>query len=323
MRIVCFLILSLIFSLSCRGVERNYYNNIKLDNDTTFFDIDTNSDEFAIEVRASVVSNKDCRGEANASWSVIWGYESQINYNFVRIKWGNTDYGDFLDRRYVRLIIGRIENGNEFIYSSRCYESGFNLGVGENSILIQSKDNEISVYAGNDKLKLIETIGVNVPVGKCGVASVGETQIAMVVIETEQDKASALHTIWTIDSINDYLSSSTDPIEGYWKYLDRDNNPEWAKLGGNYTIALVKEDNGYLILYIDGAIVNQGNWQQFMLKGILKKTIFKNHFDLVWYDAMCDAIDYEIYAEISHNAILTLSFPLYKTSVRFSKIPKN
>ncbi len=58
-----------------------------------------------------------------------------------------------------------------------------------------------------------------------------------------------------------------------------------------------------------------------MLKGRLKPTIFVGHYDLEWIDSTFAPIDRDIHATITDGAILTLSFPLLKTTLRFSRMP--
>lgn len=303
------------------AIERNYYDAISVDETTPYFvSVDSLAERFAIEVRASVLTNKEVRGEGDASWSIVWNYKTPDDYNFIKITWGNTDFGDFLDRRYARLSIGEKRMGEELIFSSHSYDKGFNCGTGENSILLQYENEIISLWGGDDELMLIDTMHVTTGIGsKCGILATEPVNVATVVVETEPDKTLSLTTPWTLQSLNDYLSVSTDPVEGLWSYLDRDMEPDWARLGGRYIIALVKDETGYVILYIDGAETNRNRWSSFMIKGRLIKTIFKNHYDLVWYDAMCESIEDEAFADIKDNAILALSFPLYKAVIRFSK----
>ena len=58
-----------------------------------------------------------------------------------------------------------------------------------------------------------------------------------------------------------------------------------------------------------------------MLKGRLRPGIFENHYSLEWIDAEFEPVTEDIHADISQGAILTLSFPLLKTTLRFSKMP--
>ena len=143
--------------------------------------------------------------------------------------------------------------------------------------------------------------------------------IERAVLTIDNDNQVATSTLWTVDALEEYLANSSDPIEGYWKYLDRDMEEKWLKLGGRYTLAVVRADDGYDILYIDGAQVKKSQWQPCMLKGHIVKTIFSGNYDLYWIDATMEPISEDAYATIENGVILTLNFPIYKSQVRFAK----
>jgi len=140
------------------------------------------------------------------------------------------------------------------------------------------------------------------------------------VLTIENDNQVSTATLWTLDALDQHFASSEDPIEGYWKYLDRDMEEKWLRLGGRYTLAVVRADDGYDILYINGAQVKKSQWQPCMLKGHITKTIFSGNYDMTWIDATMEAIDEDAYATIENGVILTLNFPVYKSQVRFAKV---
>ena len=94
-------------------------------------------------------------------------------------------------------------------------------------------------------------------------------------------------------------------------------------MGGRYTLAVVRADDGYDLLYINGAQVKKSQWQPCMKKGHLTKTIFSGNYDLIWIDATLEPISEDAYATIENGVILTLNFPIYKSQVRFVKLMKN
>ena len=95
---------------------------------------------------------------------------------------------------------------------------------------------------------------------------------------------------------------------------------DWLRLGGRYTLAVVRADDGYDLIYIDGAQVKKTMWQTGMLKGHMTKTIFSGNYDLTWIDATMEPIEKDAQASIENGVILTLSFPVYKSQVRFAKV---
>lgn len=130
-------------------------------------------------------------------------------------------------------------------------------------------------------------------------------------------------TDWTEENLREHIKSSRNPVEGVYEYLDRNNDPHYARLGGRYLIAVVSDgSSGYDIIYIDGARTNESSWTTGMLKGHLEPVkMLVDQFYLVWYDALGEIMTEDIDASIEQNAILTFRFPLYKTVIRFLKRP--
>jgi hypothetical protein len=108
-------------------------------------------------------------------------------------------------------------------------------------------------------------------------------------------------------------------------HLDRENNPDKARIGGSYTLSTVWNPghNCYDIIYLSGAEVNAKEWKPGMIKGYLQPTIFQDHFNLIWYDALCKPIEHDCNATISQSAILELNFPLMETGIRLSRVPSS
>ncbi len=156
-------------------------------------------------------------------------------------------------------------------------------------------------------------------------------------VSTQADPAKLHMTRWTVDALAERFAASTDPLEGFWSFLDRDNDPAWAIPGGFYELAIVKtgaapqsdtteetSDNipVYEIIYISGATVEGASWLLGMRKGSLSPTIFADHYKLSWIDARFQTDYPECTADLSaSNTILTLRFPLHRSQLRFSRRP--
>ena len=95
---------------------------------------------------------------------------------------------------------------------------------------------------------------------------------------------------------------------------------KWLRLGGRYTLAVVRADDGYDIIYIDGAQVKKSQWQPCMKKGHMTKTIFSGNYDLTWIDATMEPISEDAFATVENGVILTFNFPIFKSQVRFAKV---
>ena len=121
--------------------------------------------------------------------------------------------------------------------------------------------------------------------------------------------------------IPDHHAAENIIIIGYVKnILDRDMEDTWLKLGGRYTIALVETDNGYDVIYVDGAQVKKSQWITGMKKAEMNKTIFTDNFNGKWFDSTLEAIDQDVYVTFESGVILSFKFPVYKSQVRFSKV---
>lgn len=340
LQFLCLLMVSLIGVSSLaqsHWTKRNYYQvPIELIDETLGVDvpagdcfannyrrIDGNGvASFSIEGRATVKRRRKQTG-LNSSY---WGFTVKDGNDSVKVTLRQVvdDYGDFFDKRYTRVTTEL--NGN--ILCSRDLADEFSTESGRyNSLGITYNydTSTLSVFGG---ARTCETI-LDFDLPKLHVANphvyvwaVGEINLSSLSAETTYNPSYFLSSDWTMDGLNEHFAHSSDPIEGYWEYLDRKNDPKYARLGGRYVLAIVKDLNNsddYNILYIDGAETLSSQWTPFMIKGSLKGTAFQQHYDLTWFDSTFQLIDKDIHASITDNAILTLNFPLLKTELRFSK----
>ncbi|MCC8113733.1 MAG: hypothetical protein LIP03_06990 [Bacteroidales bacterium] len=128
----------------------------------------------------------------------------------------------------------------------------------------------------------------------------------------------------TMESIDQYLLTTTDPLEGKWCYIDRDVDQNRASIGGKYTLAIVKspDGQGYDIVYLSGADKEPEKWPELRIKGRLAPTIFANNYDMVWIEAGGRALTDDNNAVLSADgALLTLKFPIYKSQLRLRRMP--
>ena len=182
----------------------------------------------------------------------------------------------------------------------------------------------MKVSMGKQDLQPVLEADVKRPTGAVQVGYLvgpgASVSIERAVLTIDNERQVANSTLWTVEALDEYFAESADPAEGYWKYLDRDMQDDWLRLGGRYTLAVVRADDGYDLIYIDGAQVKKTMWQTGMLKGHMTKTIFSGNYDLTWIDATMEPIEKDAQANIENGVILTLSFPVYKSQVRFAKV---
>lgn len=233
---------------------------------------------------------------------------------------------EVMDSRSIEFRIERhTPSGDSLILKNRL-RNGFGLGRAANTlgIEIDLKNGETVVYGGDGEpveIARITTLPPKYPT--MGIQAEGEAEISLLVTEWMTDPSEKLKTSWTIETLREYLGRAKAP-EGFYHYLDRLNDPRYCRMGGTYSLALVRNlDGGFDIIYVGGAQTGAEKWETGMLKGRLEPTIFENHYDLIWFDAMMESLSAECSAEIEQNAILSLSFPLLKSSVRYSLRPQD
>lgn len=274
--------------------------------------------ETVIEVRAAIDGIGERRGLAPCYWGVR--FISGCDTLSLSLRHGNSDFGDIFDRRQSILTLSRGDDVME-----RMDVDGFDTSSGTYNTLqvrLDPEEHRLSVSGGGRGVKSIFESEMPFSPKKIELWSRGELTVSSLVMERARQPQSVLATIWTAESLNARFRESSDPNEGFWRYLDRENDPQYARPGGRYLLAVVKNDNGedYDIIYVDGAETFSSRWKTMMLKGRLRSTIFENHFDLEWIDATFEPIRRDIHASITGGSILTLSFPLLKTTLRFSKV---
>ena len=279
------------------------------------------ADSYVVDVRAAMNGIGERVGMAPNYWgiSVIFPNDTLG----LTLRHGNTAFGDILDHRQSILTINR--GGNEIWSDDVSAFDGFSGGYNTLQLLIDTARGQLEVRGGGKKMTDVFASDMSFATAPQSVSlwSKGPLTVASFSVETAVSPAVGLATGWTADSLRNRLRSSSDPIEGFWQYLDRENNPQYARLGGRYLLAVVKNatDDAYDIIYVGGAETYASEWTPMMLKGRLKPTIFLDHYDLEWVDSTFERMNRDIHAQLTDGAILSLSFPLLKTTVRFSKMP--
>ncbi len=257
-------------------------------------------------------------------WGVVFNKDDSGTYCAVVLSCDNsTPFEDILDQRTMYVSVIKNDHGRIAQLASTTLTSGVSLEDELNTVSIDVGEQAVHISMGKDELVRVLEVPVTRPVGTVRVGYLvgagSRVSIERAVLTIENDKQVTVASRWTLDELDQYLSSSTDPIEGYWKYLDRDMEEKWLRLGGRYTLAVVRADDGYDLLYIDGAQVKKSQWHPCMVKGHITKTQFSGNYDLRWIDATMEPIGEDAYATVENGVILTLNFPIYKSQVRFAK----
>lgn len=269
----------------------------------------------AIEARAAFKKN-DLR---NKWWGIAWNRTSADCYHYASIRCESSGYDDILDSRFMTVTIGK-RNGNiDTTLSSTHLTRDIDLYNGFNSIAIEWESDTATILVGSNELIPVAKIPMPCPSDTASIIGEGEINVGLMVSEYTPLHIPLDTPQMTIDRLDSIFASSSDPLEGYWTYLDRATDDRRARLGGTYRIAIVRDGYDYNIFYISGATVNPDAWQSGMLKARLTATAFVNQFDATWYDSLLAPLDREVHARFDNSSLLTIEFPLLGSQLRFSK----
>ncbi len=204
-------------------------------------------------------------------------------------------YNENFDSRTMTVELSRVTSGKKEVVEQVTLDKGVDLDMGYNYLGVQVENNTLKVIVGKNKLN--EIFSHTIP----------NSQI-------EENYGIPSRKVGLLVGPGAMMSVER------WVYLDRDMEDKWLKLGGRYTIALVETQQGYDVIYVDGAQVKKSQWHLGMKKGEMFKTIFTDNFTGKWNDATQEAINEDVYVTFESGVILTFKFPVYKSQIRFSKV---
>ncbi|MDE7407002.1 MAG: hypothetical protein K2M76_01160, partial [Muribaculaceae bacterium] len=193
-------------------------------------------------------------------------------------------------------------------------------GVDEDvSVVVEIGDAETECYAGSRGVKYLCTTEAR-SLDRCCLIASDRVKVKAIILEKYGGNDPVM--VSPVDVSRDSLQRR-DPIIGEWYYLDRSNEPDKARLGGEYRLRIQPSADAvpghYDMLYIDGARVNASKWKPDMLKGTLASTQFQDRYLLRWYDAEGNMMERDLRAEYDSAAkVLTLYFPIQKAMLRFA-----
>lgn len=263
---------------------------------------------------------------ANTSWGIMFNSNDSSQW-VVALSCSNAGFrDDIADKRAMTAALIYTRDGISSVVKDTVITSGVNLYTGFNVVSVEVKGNHAFVKIGDKKLHEIFSITDDRLYHEGTITSglyIGSGALVKVERSVVQHNSSAnvnLHTDWTKAKLDAHFAHTTDDIEGYWTYLDRDMEDKWLRIGGRYTIALVKSKVGYHVIYVEGAKVKKSAWHTGMLKGTLTPTIFTGNYSGTWIDATLKPITDDVYVTVENGAILCFKFPVYKSQLRFSKV---
>lgn len=258
-------------------------------------------------------------------WGLVFNGDEEGNYCAVVLNCDNhAPFDDITYQRTMTVTLIQVQASGMRELASATVTKGVSLEDDLNTLCVDVNERLVRVSIGKEELQQVIEAPVVRPTGPVQVGYIvgpgSRVAIERAVLTIDNESQVATRTSWTLEALDDYLAGSTDPIEGYWRYLDRDMEEKWLRLGGRYTLAVVRADDGYDLIYIDGAQVKKSLWQPGMLKGHLARTAFSGNYDLTWIDATMEPINEDAHASIENGIILTLSFPVYKSQMRLARV---
>lgn len=141
-------------------------------------------------------------------------------------------------------------------------------------------------------------------------------------IKIKTNKSAKLKRIVTevcpwLPPVVDYSSMSN--LE-YWQFFDETLDLNYALLGGIYTLAMYREGDNIILLYISGAEINSTIWTSGMVKGIAYPTVDNSVYSLKWIDAEFYTDSYRPFISFNSTDMFTITFPYDMATMRFVKI---
>ena len=263
----------------------------------------------------------DTRNRAS-SWGLAYNVVDSI-YDFVIVDNGENRFDTDITAP-VSVIFGRHDGSGTNVVRRERVGGPIDGSDSRWSMILRCGDDSSVVVVGQKFPTVSSPIDLDRTCGVFGMLADGKVKILRHTIESTV--ASEVHRcrFESLDSLRAYIARSTDPYERFWSYLDRDTDQRIFTVGGNYTLATVRDvHGGYDIVYISGARVKSKNWQPLMIKGCLISTPFIGHFDLICLHATGHPAPGETNATIeTDSSILRLTFPSHNSQVRFAASPR-
>lgn len=301
------------------------YLTIKNSNNHPYILTDTTRLPLDYCYMAKIANTANRPGMKSSCWGIAFDIMPNGDMFTVELVSDNDTHNDIGTQRFLTLSLNRIDRYGTTNLKTVQITKGANLYTETNVISVSTTGNEIQVGIGRKDIKTVlkyETARTNNSF-KAGiiVGAGANVQVARTMTNYKNSAVPPEITKWTKEKLDEHFTKSIDPAEGYWQYLDRDMEDNIMRLGGEYTIAIVKNKNGqYDVIYVSGAKVNSSAWKPYMTKGSMTPTIFSNTFKGKWIDSTYEPITEDVQVDIENSVILSFKFPVFKSCLRFSKV---
>ena len=312
-------------------------NGLNITNKTHLPTFDTISSriglcDFSFETRLSSINNKpnkrykysDADGSTkhvkHPSWGIV-AFDSLGNKLELRISTSQTSDWEYSSADCLNIAL--IHN-DSIIAQSRCIYPDIEPFTGLNTICLCRQNSTVCAKIGARTKKEI----ISADIDGFFISSIGFTtypaaniKIDRIALTITNPPSKNLTTNWSDESISKHISESIDPLEGYWASLDRSLDEDLLRMGGNYSLAMIKNDNGYYLIYVGGATINPESWKTGMIKATLTPTKFNGTYNVIWYDSAMRPLHKDITAHIESNHLMLIAFPYQSSHIRLTRTP--
>lgn len=291
--------------------------------------------DFSLTFRAANLHNRSGRkyaytgpdGRKNLVSNPAWGLRLHNDADTVSFRFSTNDnYTNELEP--LSFDLGYRHAGTATSVSA--INNELDYFTGENSFLLRRVDESLTLFAGNRRYHLfydLDEPGFEPDYIEFYAEPGASLQLDDIVLNVSSERRTVHNTrrshFADEDVRNSYFSRSQDPHEGEWEIFDRMLEENELRSGGNYRLAMVKNAEGYDLVYLSGALKNPDAWHPGMIKANLVETSFRNVYDMIWLDPAGSALDDEIKVQFDGEGILDIQFPAHgSSSLRLRKIRK-
>lgn len=289
--------------------------------DTALTLVTGSSGPLICEARVALEKVSQTSGDNRSYWGLRIDSPSEEPLTLT-LRFVDAPKGEAYGKKWGRVTVTR---GDSLIFS-RDYDCFAALKGRYNSLGFRLEtDGNLTVSGGGTVAVPLFTIPTSPAPSEASISlfNAGCGQVSLFAAGSDTREGHPVMTGHSPESLSRHFATSADQLEGFWKYFDRQNDPDYARPGGAYTLAVVRnpDTDSYDIVLVDGAEIHSSKWKPMMLKGTLRRAAFIGHYDLKWIDATFRPIESDLHAILEEGSLLTLSFPLYKTTLRFAKLP--
>lgn len=271
--------------------------------------------------RATVHVRLAADGGHTAKWGIIWNYTDDANYTKATLTLpGEGRYSDVYSTEAM-VEVERCQDGVLAQLCSRKITGEIDDTKGMNSLKLVYNGGHAMLYTGSDDQKEVAVVPFESYGGVVAFFCDAPVRVQRVDVRSHASDSPTTSRFATIEELAAYIKASSDPMEGFWEYLDRNVDPAKAVVGGRYTLATVRRGDAYDIIYVKGAEVASATWRPMQVKGTLHPTIFRDNYDMEWITTDMKRISDDCDAMLSDDkAILTLRFPIADAQLRLRRM---